>query len=38
MDVPGIETLSVFGLPPIEFVDLAADLGSARSLMTAAYP
>jgi sugar phosphate isomerase/epimerase len=27
MDQLGIEALSVFGLPPVEFVDLAADLG-----------
>jgi len=27
MDRLGIEALSVFGLPPVEFVDLAADLG-----------
>jgi hypothetical protein len=27
MDRLGIEALSVFGLPPAEFVDLAADLG-----------
>ena len=27
MDRLGIEMLSVFGMPPIEFVDLTADLG-----------
>lgn len=27
MDQLGIEHLSVFGLPPVEFVNLAADLG-----------
>src|SRR5262245_47026775 len=26
----GIEHLSVFGLPPVEFVDLAADLGCTQ--------
>ncbi|WP_297489894.1 sugar phosphate isomerase/epimerase [Acidocella sp.] len=29
----GIETLSVFGLPPVEFVTLAADLGCAHISM-----
>jgi hypothetical protein len=24
---PGIEPLNVFGLPPVEFVNLAAELG-----------
>ena len=27
MDRIGIENISVFGLPPIDFVNLAADLG-----------
>jgi hypothetical protein len=27
MDQLGIGFLSMFGLPPVEFVDLAADLG-----------
>lgn len=30
MDRLAIEALSVFGLPPVEFVDLAADLGCRR--------
>ena len=34
MDQLGIEHLSVFGLPPVEFVNLAADLG-CRHISTA---
>lgn len=37
MEQVGIEHLSVFGLPPVEFVTLAADLG-CRSVATALTP
>ncbi|TDT98292.1 hypothetical protein EDD99_6519 [Streptomyces sp. 846.5] len=34
MDRLGIECLSVSGLPPVDFVCLAADLGCARAHLT----
>ena len=33
----GIETISAFGMPPVEYVNLAADLGCAH-ISTGLYP